>query len=138
MFRAKNVTACVAQWTPEMVKLRLEQAAETERRRPVHNLRPDHARSSWPAHQIQHSADVIDFFPPQPSAEEIDRAEEAMNWLLWLESVDLRKLLWRKAQNVQEKILQFEFGKSRTTLHRDCKTGWSAISTTLNCLNIRK
>lgn len=122
----------MAPWTPKRVAERLEQAAEVERRRPARHVRPAGAKSSWPTYQIQHALDVVDFQCPLPTPAEISLADEAMGWLLWIRSAEVRKVLWSKANRRSGRALMVEFGRSRKTLDRLCAFGWASIARKLN------
>jgi hypothetical protein len=55
-----------------------------------------------------------------PSPQQIDRMNEAIEWLFALEAAQ-RKLVWARAMRVRWKELEFEFGLSRQWLSRRYK-----------------
>ncbi|MEO5335164.1 MAG: DUF6362 family protein [Magnetococcus sp. YQC-5] len=124
----------VEPWTLDRVAVRLEQAADVERLRFVAYARPSGVKSSWPAHQIQSSFDFFEARRPIPSAPEISRAEEAMGWLLWVKSLEVRRLLWSKANRRSDRDLMTEFRRSRTTINRMCVDGLRLIANKLNVM----
>ncbi|MBF0339435.1 MAG: hypothetical protein HQL95_00550 [Magnetococcales bacterium] len=119
-------------WTPELVKARLEQAAQIERRRPERHVRPDGARSSWPAHQIQRDFDLVEVLPPCPTPQEIIRAEEAMGWLRWVPSAGVRRMLWSLACGSAVRTMMTEYRRGRKTIDRLCASGLKRIANRLN------
>lgn len=54
--------------------------------------------------------------PPQPGA--IDRMDEVMIWLTWLEADDAR-IVWLRACRTPWKLITWRFGMSRTTAWRN-------------------
>lgn len=87
-------------WTREVVRERLAEAAYTIKRlpRPV-NGRPKPLRAVWPdmAQDWLAYGDVRSREPwIKPSGAAIDRLEEVLHWLFWLER-DQRLILWARA-----------------------------------------
>lgn len=120
-------------WTPKMVEERLEEAAATLRRLPA--VKVQGYVSSWP--QV-----VREFYeaygaeparvrlgPPSPGA--IDRMDETLSWLQWLERDDSR-LVWARACGLPWKLLTWRFGVSRTTAWRRWAAALVAIAARLN------
>lgn len=126
------VPPTVEPWTLDRVAVRLEQAADVERLRVVAYVRPSGVKSSWPAHQIQHSFEFVEVQRPTPSAIEISRAEEAMGWLLWVKSPDVRRVLWSKANRKSERNLMIEYRRTRKTINQMCIDGLELIVNKLN------
>jgi hypothetical protein len=56
----------------------------------------------------------------RPSPAQIDRMNEAIEWLFALEA-ERRRLVWARAMRVRWKQLEFEFGQSRQWLSRRYK-----------------
>lgn len=89
-------------WTPEQVKVRLEEAADVLRRLRMDGG-PKEYGSLWPAilHEIVeaygYSQVVAGDDPPQGG--EIDRMEEALIWLGYLQHRD-RRLVWGRINGV--------------------------------------
>ena len=105
-----------ARWTPEVVAERLEEAADTLRRLPA--VRVQGYFSTWPAVVRDfweafgwHDAEVR-LGPPAPAA--IDRMDETLQWLRWL-NPDETRLVWLRAEGVRWKLISARFGVGRTT-----------------------
>ncbi|WP_198947862.1 DUF6362 family protein [Magnetofaba australis] len=104
-------------WTPQMVVDRLEEAAMTLHRLP--DSGPQNLRSAWPdvIHEYWEAygrdQPKVRLGPPTPDA--IDRMDECMEWLRWLEPNHLR-LVWLRAERVRWKIIMRRFGRARSTL----------------------
>ena len=103
-------------WTPTVVAERLEEAADTLRRLPA--VRVQGYFSTWPAVVRDfweafgwHDAEVR-LGPPTPRA--IDRMDETLQWLRWLEA-DETRLVWLRAEGVRWKLISARFGVGRTT-----------------------
>lgn len=122
-------------WTPKLVEIRLEEAADTLGRLPPVKVQgyfstwPPVVRDFWEAFGW-HDAEVR-LGPPTPKA--IDRMDEALQWLRWLEP-DETRLVWLRAEGVRWKPICARFGIGRTTAwHR-----WnSALGKIAVCLNER-
>ena len=104
------------EWTPEIVQARLAEAADTLRRLPA--VKVQGYFNTWPSI-------VVDFWeafgwndtevrlgPPAPRA--IDRMDETIQWLRWLEP-DETRLVWLRAEGVRWKVICARFGVGRTT-----------------------
>ena len=102
-------------WTPKAVAVRLEEAADTLGRLPTcrgggyASACPEIARGYYEAFGPNASARPI---PPSPEA--IDRMDEALGWLCWLESEE-RRLVWRRAEGLPWKRITHRLGIGRTT-----------------------
>jgi flavin-binding protein dodecin len=103
-------------WTPEMVQARLVEAADTLRRLPAVKVQgyfstwPPIVRDFWEAFGWN---DVeVRLGPPAPDA--IDRMDETLQWLRWLEP-DETRLVWLRAEGVRWKLISARFGIGRTT-----------------------
>nr|CRH06158.1 conserved protein of unknown function [Candidatus Magnetococcus massalia] len=122
-------------WDVKMVAARLEEAAETMQRLPLTGLQPAAYSTSWPPilqefYEAYGWNDVkVRLGPPTPDA--IDRMDEVMEWLGWLEPDDVR-LLWLRAERVRWKLIQQRFGKARSTLAAHWKAALYQIVGILN------
>jgi len=110
-------------WTQKMVAIRLEEAVETMKRLP--NERMQGYRSSWPETlpswgDYRDSKTKVRLGPPSPDA--IDRMDETLAWLRWLEPAET-KLAWAVASRINRKVIGSMLGVHRTTIWRE----WSAI-----------
>jgi hypothetical protein len=96
-------------WTPSLIAERLEEAADVLARLPEHQasrlyhlwpriVGPPCARSGMAA----------------AAPEAIDRMDEALGWLMWLEAEE-RRLIWLRAEGVPWKRITHWLGIGRTT-----------------------
>ena len=109
-------------WTPDRVRARLEEAAETLKRLPAVGCFPAALRAQWP--------DVVRTFweaygadapcrprvRPHPAA--ISRMDEALPWLRWVDDPGRRMVCFARAAGVGEKRLAEEIAVSRATIGR--------------------
>jgi hypothetical protein len=114
---------------------RLKEAAETLRRLPKEKI--SSLKSNWPE-TIPTWGDYGDekarvrLGPPSPDT--IDRMDEALGWMRWLEP-DETKLAWAVACGVNRKLIGAKFGIHRGTVWRE----WKAIIRKLTALiNVRE
>lgn len=98
-------------WTPKLVEERLAEAADTLRRLPA--VKVQGYICSWPTvvrtmHEAYgwHAARVC-LGPPSPGA--IDRMDETITWLAWLEPDDA-KIVWLRASGVRWKLITWGLG----------------------------
>lgn len=122
----------MAEWTRTQVEERLEEAAAVMKRLPP--VRVQGYFSAWP--EVMHSfGDLVGQEPqlklPPPSARAIDRMDETMLWLRWLEP-ELGKLVWARAEGSPWKPICWRFGIARATAHRRWEYGLSVIVWRLN------
>jgi len=123
----------MADWTPEGVEDRLNEAADVLKRLPDQNVRGYF--TVWP--EISRSfADLVGAPPgtmrlPRPPAAAISRMEETLTWLRFLEPED-GKLVWMRAEGHRWKAVCWRFGISRATAHRRWQYGLSVIALRLN------
>jgi hypothetical protein len=122
-----------AHWTPTLVEERLEEAADTLRRLPAVKVQgyfstwPPVIRDFWEAFGWNEVR--VRLGPPSPAA--IDRMDEALIWLSWLEPDDTR-LVWLRACRVHWKLITWRFGVSRTTAWRNWVAALVSIASRLN------
>jgi len=108
-----------APWTPKRVAARLEEAADTLRRLPP--VRVQGYASNWPpivrdAHEAYGWDETrVRLGPPAPDA--IDRMDEALVWLRWLEPDEVR-LVWLRAERVRWKLVAHRLRADRSTAWR--------------------
>lgn len=106
------------EWTLEEVAERFREAAETAHCLPAvrvqgyFNLWPAFRRESWEGFA---DTERLLHLPPLPDA--IDRMEETMRWVLWLEENE-RHLVWMRAEEWSWKDIARRFGCERTTAWR--------------------
>ncbi|MBF0453688.1 MAG: hypothetical protein HQL72_02585 [Magnetococcales bacterium] len=135
MRRSPKETVMNKKWDGKMVAARLEEAATTMKRLPDEQLQQ--LKSNWPE-TIPTWGDYGDektklrLGPPTPDA--IDRMDEVMEWLRWLEPENIR-LLWLRAERVPWKLIMRKFGVARSTIN----SRWqSAIFQIVAILNLPK
>ena len=121
------------EWTEKMVITRFEEAARTMRRLPP--VKAQGYVSIWP--EILHSEmEKIQMdkkprkWPAMP--EDITKMEEACDWLLLLEEIDERRLVWLRAERIPWKPICWRLGVSRATANRRWKNALRIITQKLN------
>ncbi|MBF0214131.1 MAG: hypothetical protein HQM00_11320 [Magnetococcales bacterium] len=125
-------------WNPKMVAERMAEAASTLRRLKVSGLKPQGYGSSWPdiVHEFSEAYGynelVVRLGPP--TADAITRMDEAMEWLRWLESDQVR-LVWLHAEGVPRKVIMAKLGVQRTRVWIMWASALSTIATMLNRKN---
>jgi len=109
------------------------EAADTLKRLPEERVRgyfstwPPVIRDYWEAFG---RADVRLRLPP-PSASAIDRMDEAMVWLAWLDLVEA-KIVWLRASGERWKTVCWKVGLARTAAHQHWMYALCVISWRLN------
>lgn len=130
---APHAAAVARDWAPGMVEARLEEAADTLRRLPAVKVQgyfstwPPIIRDFWEAFG-RHDAEVR-LGPATPAA--IDRMDETLLWLRWLEPDEVR-LVWLRAEGVRWKLICARFGIGRTTAWYRWSTALGKIAVRLN------
>ena len=106
-------------WNPDVVALRLQEAAKTAHRLPparvqgYFSLWPPFVRTEF--ERLAMETDAPRHIPPSPR--DVDRMMEVMGWMNWIE-VDARKLLWMRADCYPWKDIARRFGCSPRTAQR--------------------
>ena len=113
-------------WTPRRVAVRFEEAADVMARLP--NERVPGLYGLWP--RIV-SATVTSGRPAAPSPEAIDRMDEVVGWLCWLEPEE-RMLVWLRAERLPWKWITRRLGIGRTTAWQRWTIALLKIATRLN------
>jgi len=123
----------MSDWTPAKVEARLVEAADVLKRLPAVRARgyfstwPPVIRDFWEAFGRE---DVrLRRGPPPPAA--IDRLDEALAWLRWLEPDDAR-IVWLRASGERWKVICWKAGMARATAHRHWLFALAAIVWRLN------
>ena len=124
---------CDNRWTASQVEERIEEAADTLRRLPEKRVQT--ARSSWPKF-IQDCHDACGTEPTPlrrgpPAAAAIDRMDETLAWLAWVE-VDQARILWSRATGVRWKAICWRMGTGRDKAWRTWVAALVAIAERLN------
>lgn len=129
-------------WDSKMVAKRMEETAETMHRLP--ETRVQGYVSSWPE-VLRQFCEAYGYDTPKvrmgpPTGEAIDRMDECLNWLRWLEPEQMR-LVWLRAERVPWKIILRRLGVSRATAWQWWMSALLQVATRLNtqtdhkCLN---
>ncbi|QQR69220.1 MAG: helix-turn-helix domain-containing protein [Alphaproteobacteria bacterium] len=122
----------MTKWTPTLVADRMEEAVATLRRLPPVKVRGYF--SVWPTIKFAELEVLQQEKLPirlraQPDA--IDRLEETLTWMPWLE-VEERKLLWKRGAKMRWKAICWEFGCDRSTAWRKWVIALTKVSAQLN------
>ena len=115
-------------WTPRRVAVRFEEAADVMARLP--NERVPGLYGLWP--RIV-SATVTSGRPAAPSPEAIDRMDEVVGWLCWLEPEE-RRLVWLRAEGLPWKRITHRLGIGRTTAWQRWTMALLKIASRLNAV----
>lgn len=120
------------EWTLEDVAERFREAAETAHRLPP--VKVQGYFNVWPAirreaRELYTDPDRVLCFPPMPEA--IDRMEETMRWVLWLEAQQ-RHLVWMRAEAWEWRDIARRFGCDRNTAWRRWKKALGIVVERLN------
>ena len=123
----------MVEWTREQVEERLTEAADVMKRLPA--VRVSGFFSTWPAKR-QEFGDLVGQEPqpmrrPAPARDAIDRMEQALPWLRWLEAEDA-KLVWARVEGTPWKGVCWRLGISRPTACRRYAYALSVIVWKLN------
>jgi Domain of unknown function (DUF6362) len=113
-------------WTPRRVGARFEEAADVVARLP--DERVPGLYDLWP--RIV-GAPVTGRRLAAPSPEAIDRMDETLGWLFWLEPEE-RRIVWLRAQGLPWKRVTHRLGIGRTTAWQRWTMALLKIATRLN------
>lgn len=111
-------------WDEELVKVWIEEAADTLRRLPRGYVKP--RVTYWPEvvqssfHSFGSSRLSNRLASPSPRA--IDRIEQALGWLFHCDD-DSRRIIWARACGVPWRRLEDVDGRSHVTLRKICDRG---------------
>lgn len=129
-------------WTEEMVEDRFREAAATMKRLPDVSVQgfvsswPPIIREFWEAY----GWDVPKIRLGPPTGESIDRMDECLEWIRWLEPEQMR-LVWARAEGLPWKIILRRIGVSRATAWQRMDKALAKVAARLNaqsgsrCLN---
>jgi hypothetical protein len=116
-------------WTPQAVAERLAEAADVLDRLPEPRGRGFY--SLWPLTPEVPDGDGARTRPAAPAPEGIDRMDEALVWLAWLEPEE-RHLVWLRAEGLPWKRITYRLGVGRTTAWQRWTMALLKIATRLN------
>ena len=105
-----------------MVKARLREAAATLKRMRLERWDVPSQRTAWWPDVVRQASESYGYDETKtpwvvPSPGAIDRMEEVLGWLLWLENGDQR-LVWARASRLTWRQLETNDGRSRETLRK--------------------
>ena len=116
-------------WTPQAVAERLAEAADVLARLPDTRV-PRGFYSLWPL-ASDSTAEPARARPAAAPPEAIDRMDEALRWLGWLDA-DERPLVWLRAVGLPWKRITYRLGIGRTTAWQRWTIALLKIMTRLN------
>ena len=121
-------------WGPKAVAARLEEAADTLARLPAccgrgySSTWPEivrgHGKAFWPDASAR---------PIPPSPEAIDRTDETLGWLCWLQPEE-RRIVWLRAEGLPWKRITYRLGIGRTTAWQRWTLALLKVATRLNAV----
>lgn len=125
-------------WTATIVASRIEEAAAVMKRLP--EIKQHDLRSAWPPilrdFWETYGLDPVKIRMGPPTADGIQRMDEVLDWLLWLEPEQTR-LVWSRAEGVPWKVIMRKIGVSRSTAWRLWSSSMAVITTRLNVSGIK-
>jgi Domain of unknown function (DUF6362) len=124
--RRKEMSMAETGWTPELVAERLAEAADVLARLPDAKMRGYYG--PW---RILVGATRKSPSPAAAAPEAIDRMDEALGWLCWLEPHE-RQLVWLRAEGMPWKWITHRLGVGRTTAWQRWTIALLKIATRLN------
>jgi hypothetical protein len=128
MSPAKHLVLAGQHWDNQAVAERLEEAVDVLARLP--EARIHGVYDLWPklvGEPCRHAR------PAAAAPEAIDRMEQALTWLLWLEPEE-RRLVWLRAEGVPWKRITRRLGIGRTTAWQRWSTALLKIAVRLNAV----
>jgi hypothetical protein len=122
----KEMSMSETGWTPELVAARLAEAADVLARLPDAKMRGYYGPWRTLVGMTGRGPS-----PAAPAPEAIDRLDEALSWLMWLEPEE-RRLVWLRAEGMPWKRITHRLGIGRTTAWQRWTTALLKISVRLN------
>jgi hypothetical protein len=113
-------------WDREAVARRLDEAADVLARLPEQQVRGFYGL--WPRIVGAPSASAR---PAAAAPEAIDRMDDALGWLMWLEPEE-RRIVWMRAEGLRWKRITSRLGIGRTTAWQRWTMALLKITTRLN------
>lgn len=113
-------------WTPELVAERLAEAADVLARLPDAKMRGYYG--PW---RILVGATGGGLSPAAPAPKAIDRMDQVLGWLMWLETAE-RQIVWLRAEGLPWKRITYRLGIGRTAAWQRRATALLKISVRLN------
>ena len=134
----EDCRAVAPRWTPAIVADRLVEAADVLARLPEERVREVY--DLWPRIVMEPSERWTR--PAAPLPEAIDRMDEVLGWLCWLEPQE-RRIVWLRAEGLPWKRITYRLGLGRTRAWQRWTVALLKISVRLNataeqkCPNIK-
>jgi Domain of unknown function (DUF6362) len=128
----KEMSMSETGWTPELVAERLAEVADVLARLPEERSRGFY--DLWPRLVGEPCAHAR---PAAAAPEAIDRMDEALGWLMWLEPEE-RQLVWLRAEGLPWKWITHRLGIGRTTAWQRWSTALLKIVVRLNAEDEQK
>jgi Domain of unknown function (DUF6362) len=119
-------------WDQEVVASRLEEAVDVLARLPHEQVRGLY--DLWPKLVGEPCRQAR---PAAAAPEAIDRMDEALRWLMWLD-LEERRLVWVRAEGLPWKWITRRLGIGRTTAWQRWTTALLKISVRLNAADEQK
>ena len=116
-------------WTPTLVAERLAEAADVLDRLPEPRVRGFY--SLLPLLPDAPAGDGARTRPAAPAPEAIDRMDEALGWLCWLDPEE-RRIVWLRAEGLAWKRITHRLGIGRTTAWQRWTMALLKIASRLN------
>jgi hypothetical protein len=113
-------------WTPKLIAERLAEAADVLARLPAERARGFYGL--WPRLLGEPCRCLR---PAAPSPEAIDRTDQALVWLMWLDPEE-RQLVWLRAEGLPWKRITHRLAIGRTTAWQRWTIALLKIATRLN------
>jgi hypothetical protein len=113
-------------WTPELVAERLAEAADVLARLPDAKMRGYYG--PWRTLVVAKGRGPS---PAAPAPEAIDRMDQVLGWLCWLDHEE-RRLVWLRAEALPWKRITLRLGIGRTTAWQRWTTALLKIAARLN------
>jgi hypothetical protein len=135
MSTARNMALTGPRWTAALVAGRLAEAAEVLGRLPKQKVRGFY--SLLPLLPDGPAANGGRARPAAPAPEAIDRMDQALGWLMWLEQEE-RGLVWARTQGLPWKRVTRRLGIGRTTAWQRWTTALLKITVRLNAEDEQK
>lgn len=136
----------VTLYTPEYVKARLEEAAQTLRRLPATGCFPQGHKAQWPQvvrefweewnvkgeGEKEEFADERNRVRLSPSPAQIERMDEALMWLYYIKQPEHRMVVFARCLGVRGGVLARRFHVHRNTVATWYEAGLVRVANALN------
>jgi Domain of unknown function (DUF6362) len=128
----KEMSMSETGWTPELVAARLAEAADVLARLPDAKMRGYYGPWRTLVGMTGRGPS-----PAAPAPEAIDRMDQVLGWLCWLDP-DERRLVWLRSEGLPWKRITHRVGIGRTTAWQRWTTALLKIAVRLNAADEQK